>query len=150
MDLAAKSAPFTDTPLRKIHRAKIEEWVKAMTTSKLAPGAIRTHFSNVRSVFRAAVRDRLIANDPSEGVPLPRLRRRESAMILPDPRAGVSTARSGRPALRAFLAVSASPVFAWARPRPPPGRGHQRLPHHLSLVLAPRVLADPARRAFDL
>lgn len=49
---------------------------------ELAPGTIGTRFNNVRSVFRAAVRDRLIAHDPPEGVPLPRLRRRESAMTL--------------------------------------------------------------------
>jgi integrase len=37
----------------------------------------------VRSVFRAAVRDRVIAADPSEGVLLPRQRRRDAATEIP-------------------------------------------------------------------
>jgi hypothetical protein len=38
----------------------------------LSPGTIKTRFNNVRSVLRAAVRDRLIVADPSDGVTLPR------------------------------------------------------------------------------
>jgi hypothetical protein len=44
----------------------------------LAPGTIKTRFVNVRSVFRAAVRDGMIAVDPTLQVRLPRLRRREA------------------------------------------------------------------------
>jgi integrase len=39
--------------------------------------------NNVRSVLRGAVADRLIPTDPSEGVTLPRRRRRASAMRIP-------------------------------------------------------------------
>ncbi|MGH3779280.1 MAG: tyrosine-type recombinase/integrase [Pseudonocardiaceae bacterium] len=51
----------------------------------LAPGTIHTRFNNGKAVLRGAVRDRLIAADPSEGVTLPRRRRRRSdvAMTLP-------------------------------------------------------------------
>ena len=49
----------------------------------LAPGTIRTRVNNVRGVLRAAVRDRVIASDPSDGITLPRVRRPEVAMALP-------------------------------------------------------------------
>ena len=37
----------------------------------------------MRGVLRAAVRDRVIASDPSDGITLPRVRRAEMAMTLP-------------------------------------------------------------------
>jgi integrase len=54
-----------------------------MTTRGLAPGTVRTRVNNVRAVLRAAVRDRVIAYDPSDSVTLPRLRRTEAALTLP-------------------------------------------------------------------
>ena len=51
----------------------------------LAPGTIKTRFVNVRSVFRAAVRDGIIAVDPTARVRLPRQRKREAAMTIPTP-----------------------------------------------------------------
>jgi len=83
MSLAARSATFAALPLGRIRRSHVETWVKAMTAAKLEPSTIRTRVQNVRSVLRAAVRDRLIASDPSEGVTLPRERRREAKMVLP-------------------------------------------------------------------
>ncbi|HZJ05996.1 MAG TPA: site-specific integrase, partial [Nocardioidaceae bacterium] len=56
--------------------------VKHMTT-KLAPTTIDTRFTIVRGVFRAAVADRLIPNDPTFGVVLPRRRKAEAAMRIP-------------------------------------------------------------------
>jgi integrase len=56
-----------------------------MTTRGLAPGTIKTRVNNVRSVIQAAVRDRRIPDDPSAGVPLPRLRRAEASMRVPIP-----------------------------------------------------------------
>lgn len=83
MRLAANSVTFGDVPLGRLLRSHIEQWVKHMETeqrgygrdSGLAPGTIRTRFNNVRSVLRAAVRDRVIPSDPSEGVRLPRARK---------------------------------------------------------------------------
>jgi integrase len=49
----------------------------------LAPGTIRTRFNSVHAVLRAAVRDRIIASAPSDGVTLPRVRRLDAAMKLP-------------------------------------------------------------------
>jgi len=91
MDLAAGAVTFADVPLRLLRRSHVEDWVKAMQTADrgprrergLAPGTIRTRFNNVRTVLRAAVADRRITTDPSEGVRLPRGRRAEAAMLLP-------------------------------------------------------------------
>ncbi len=85
MGLAARSATFADMPLGNVRRSHVEQWVKQMTTAGLAPGTIRTRMGNVRSVLRAALRDRVIAADPSEGVTLPRIRRQAMAMTLPTP-----------------------------------------------------------------
>jgi integrase len=79
------SVPFTNLPIRAIKRSHIEQWVKAMSVDGLAPSTITTRFTNVRSVLRAAHRDRVIATDPSEAIALPKRRRKEAAMRIPTP-----------------------------------------------------------------
>lgn len=91
MNLAARSVTFWDVPMRSLVRSHVEAWVKQMQTMDrgertppgLAPGTIRTRFNNVRAALRGAVKDRVIAADPSEGVRLPRGRRTDVAMELP-------------------------------------------------------------------
>src|SRR3954447_18170115 len=85
ISLAVRSATFRDVELRALRRSHVESWVKTMVAADLAPGTVHTRVQNVRSVLRGAVRDRLIAADPSEGVPLPRRRRRAQAMTIPTP-----------------------------------------------------------------
>jgi len=107
MNLAARSVTFANVPLSKLRRSHIEAWVRTMTSDGLAPSTIKTRLVNVRSVLRAAVRDRVIAQDPSDGVTGPRLRRRDAAMSIPAPDqvALLLAASDGR--YRAFLALSA-------------------------------------------
>jgi len=81
-DLATGSATFADLPMKAIRRSHVEAWVKAMST-QWAPSTIKTRFVIVRSVFRAAVADRVIGSDPSIGVALPRRRKAEAAMRIP-------------------------------------------------------------------
>ncbi len=81
-DLATGSVTFADLPMKAIRRSHVEAWVKAMST-RWAPSTIKTRFVIVRSVFRAAVADRVIAADPSVGVALPRRRKAEAAMRIP-------------------------------------------------------------------
>jgi integrase len=81
-DQATNSVPFADLPMKSIRRSHVEAWVKTMST-ELAPTTIKTRHIIVRSVFRAAVADRIIAIDPSEGITLPRRRRQEAAMAIP-------------------------------------------------------------------
>lgn len=91
MRLAAGCVTFGGIPLKSLRRSHVEKWIRAMQTADrgegkprgLAPGTIKTRLQNVRTVLRAAVRDRVIVADPSEGVTLPRQRRAEAAMVLP-------------------------------------------------------------------
>ncbi len=82
---------FADIALRQVQPSHIEAWVKSLTvptqarTRALAPGTIKTRFVNVRPVFRATVRDGLIATDPTTSVRLPRLHTRDAAMTIPTP-----------------------------------------------------------------
>lgn len=85
MNLAVRQATFANDPIGRVRRSHVETWVKTMTAAGLAPGTIKTRYNNARAVFRAAVRDRFIGTDPTEGVTLPRQRRREHAMELPTP-----------------------------------------------------------------
>ncbi len=83
MNLAVRSTPFAERPLRDVRRSHLEQWVRQMVDYGLAPGTIRTRVNNVRAVLRAAVRDRRIASDPSDGLVLPRTRRTEAALVIP-------------------------------------------------------------------
>jgi integrase len=85
MDHAVNSCAFEGVELRALKRSHVESWVKAMSTAGLAPLTVHGRVRNVRSVLRAAVRDRAISSDPSEGVSLPRKRRADMAMDIPSP-----------------------------------------------------------------
>lgn len=107
MDLAARSTTFARVPLVRVRRRHVEEWVKQMTTDGLAPGTIKTRVGNVRNVLRAAVRDRMIGIDPSEGVVLPRQRRREASIVLPTSAQVGAILRESHDHFRAFVALGA-------------------------------------------
>jgi len=106
-DHAAASVPFAQVPLKSLRRSHVEQWVKAMTKD-LAATTIHTRVTIVRSVLRGAVADRVIPVDPSEGVTLPRRRRREAAMTGPLGRAGRPDSRRCRrrlPGVRSAVCV---------------------------------------------
>lgn len=54
-----------------------------MQDKPLKPSTIRTRFVNVRSVVRAAVRDRVLAHDVTVNVRTPRQRKAEATMSIP-------------------------------------------------------------------
>ena len=112
-DHVAESVPFADLPLKSIRRSHVEAWVKAMSTT-LAPTTIKTRHVIIRSIFRAAVADKVIASDPSEGISLPRRRKAEAAMRIPTPEevgrlldAADSKRESTRKGFRACVALCA-------------------------------------------
>jgi integrase len=115
MRLAADSATFRDVQMRALRRSHGEQWVKTMLTAPrgkggsvgLAPGTIRTRFNNARTVLRAAVRDRIIAADPFEGIALPRVRRPEMAITLPTTGQVRALLEAAPPKWEAFVAVCA-------------------------------------------
>ena len=85
MSLAARSVPFSDRSMKLVRRSDVEAWIKSMDATGLAPGTIKTRYVNVRSVFRAALKDKVIGSDPTDGVRLPRGRRADAAMSIPTP-----------------------------------------------------------------
>ena len=113
MRLSASSVTFSSVPLGRLRRSHVEQWVKHMQTVQtgygrsqgLAPGTIRTRFNNVRTVLRAAVKDRVIANDPSEGVRLPRKGKDTTAVTLPTPAEVRALMDSAAPFFRVFIAL---------------------------------------------
>jgi integrase len=107
MSLAIRTCSFADQPLGKIRRSHVETWIKSMTTAGLAPGTIRTRLNNVRSVLRAAVRDRLLPRDPSDGASAPRQRRAEAAMTIPTPDQVHALLEAAREQWHVYLAVAA-------------------------------------------
>lgn len=107
MDLAVRTATFGDVPLRALRRSHIERSVKSMVTANLAPGTVRTRSNNVRAVLRAAVRDRVLASDPSDGVVLPRVRRAEQSMQIPAAEQVRALMAAADPGFRAFVALAA-------------------------------------------
>ena len=81
---AAASVPFGAAPMRKILRSHVEVWVKMMSTT-LAASTTRMRYSYVHMAFRAAVRDKIIREAPTEGVALPKVARAETTMLIPTP-----------------------------------------------------------------
>ena len=115
MRLAASSVTFGSVPLGRLLRSHVEQWVKHMQTVQvgygrtqgLAPGTIKTRVNNVRTVLRAAVKDRVIPTDPSEGVRLPRIGRESTAVTLPTPSEVRDLMNSAAPFFRVFIALCA-------------------------------------------
>ncbi|MBA3780930.1 MAG: hypothetical protein H0X12_03645 [Nocardioides sp.] len=112
-ELSAKSVTFGHVPLRTLRRAHVEEWIKAMTLPSafraqgLAAPTIRTRFNYVHMALAAAVRDRLIVENPVARVSQPKHRRRHIAMTIPTPEQ-VSEALNAAPdELRAYVALCA-------------------------------------------
>ncbi len=98
---------FRALPLAKLRRSHVESWIKRMDADGLAPGTIKTRVNKVRAVLRAAVRDRVIALDPSDGVTLPCDRRREAAMVLPTAAQVGAIMKGADPGFQAFVGLAA-------------------------------------------
>lgn len=106
MDLAVGSCTFLDIPFGKLRRSHVEAWVKAMT-DRLEPSTVHTRVNNVRAALRAAVRDRYLAEDPAEGVMLPRRRRADQAMRLPTPDEVRAVIDAAEPWFKTYVRIAA-------------------------------------------
>lgn len=106
MNLAIETCTFVDVPFGKLRRSHAESWVKSMDGT-LAPTTIRTRFKNVQAALRAAVRDKELAQDPCDGVTLPRRRRAEHAMRVPSPEYVGATVKAAEPWFATFIALCA-------------------------------------------
>jgi integrase len=107
MALACESVPFGSVPFSDLRPSHLEQWVKQMQDAELAAGTIRTRYQNVRSVIRAAVRDGLLARDPSAGVKLPRVRAASKAMTIPTPAEVGALLSAADGPFQAFVALAA-------------------------------------------
>jgi integrase len=107
MALACESVPFASVPFSDLRSSHLEQWVKAMQDGGLAAGTIKTRYQNVRSVIRAAVRDGLLARDPSAGVKLPRVRAVSVAMVIPTPQQVAALLSAADAGFQAFIALAA-------------------------------------------
>jgi integrase len=107
MDRVARTVPFGDVPLSALRRSHIEQWVAEMHLAGLAPATIRLRVANARSILRAAVRDRVLATDPSEGVQLPRVRRAAASMSIPAPETVREVLDACEPRFHGLVAVCA-------------------------------------------
>jgi integrase len=107
MSLTVRSVTFIDVELRALCRSYFKSWVKQMTAAGLAADTAHSRVHNVRAVLRGAVRDRVIASDPSNGVPLPRRRRREQAMTVPTQRQVGALLAAADDRFAVFVAVCA-------------------------------------------
>lgn len=108
VDMVIRSCDFAFRPLRSITKAHVELWVKSMQVDKgLAPTTIRLRLSIVRTVMRGAIADRLLMTDPTLGVRLPRVQRKEAAMRIPTPKQVRSWIDASEPHWRALIALCA-------------------------------------------
>lgn len=67
---------FGNRPLSSIRPSEIQAWVKERS-AVLAPPTVQTVYRVTASVFRSAVRDRLITTSPCEHIKLPKIARRQ-------------------------------------------------------------------------
>lgn len=67
-------------PIGRIDHLAIQEWVQDLS-GQLAPATVVKCYSTLSMVLRSAVRSRLIALDPSEGVSVPSIRTRENNLV---------------------------------------------------------------------
>jgi integrase len=107
MDRAVASVTFGDVALAELRVSHVEHWVKTMVDRGLAPSTINTHFVNVRSVIKAAVRDRCLPRDVGDRVRLPRQRKAEAAMVIPTTDEVGALIRSADDWFASFAAVCA-------------------------------------------
>jgi integrase len=80
-----------DLPVSAIRPSAVQSWASGLS---LAPASAKVALGYLSSVFRAAVRDRLVAANPCDGVSVPPARRRE--VWIPD-RATVEALRQQLP-----------------------------------------------------
>jgi integrase len=68
---------WSDTPLKNIDHTTVQAWITDLGT-RLSPATVAECHRLMNGVLRSAIRDRLLAFNPCEGVRLPRRRRKDS------------------------------------------------------------------------
>ena len=87
--LTLASVTFADVPMSRITELHVEAWMKAMTKpgrkrkKGLAASTRRTRYNYVRMAFLAAVKARVIRQDPTAGITPPRVPKSEGKLKIP-------------------------------------------------------------------
>lgn len=74
---------FGTTPLTHLSHLDVRQWVSDLSRSGLAPATVHKAHQVLNKSLRAAVDARLLAINPAERVPLPRIERREMRVLDP-------------------------------------------------------------------
>ena len=69
------------TPIRSLCPSMVQAWVGEMTSNDLAPTTVESYYRVLAAVMKAAKRDRLIVESPTDGITLPRSERNASALV---------------------------------------------------------------------
>jgi integrase len=107
MDLAVNSATFGDVPFADLRPSHVQAWIKTMQDKPLEASTIRTRFTNVRGVIRAALQDRLLTRDVTAAIKLPRLRKASAAQSIPLPEEVGRLIADCDPHFAAFVSICA-------------------------------------------
>jgi len=75
---------FGDKRLCDIRAIDVERWVNDLTREGLSASRTRQAFTVLSSSLKAAVRSRMLASNPAEGTPLPRMPYREMLFLTPE------------------------------------------------------------------
>lgn len=107
------SVSFADMPMSRITQLHVEAWMKAMTRpgpkrmKGLAASTRRTRYNYVRMAFLAAVKARVIRQDPTAGITPPRVAKPEGRMRIPTPEQVGAALLAAPEDFHAFVAVCA-------------------------------------------
>ncbi|HXH79270.1 site-specific integrase [Nocardioides sp.] len=107
------SVTFADVPMSRITELHVEAWMKAMTKpgpkrkKGLAASTRRTRYNYVRMAFLAAVKARVIRQDPTAGISPPRVAKSEGRIKLPTPEQVGAALQEAPDSFHGFVAVCA-------------------------------------------
>ena len=111
--LTLASVTFADVPMSRITELHVEAWMKAMTKpgrkrkKGLAASTRRTRYNYVRMAFLAAVKARVIRQDPTAGITPPRVAKSEGKLKIPTPDQVGAALLEAPDHFHAFVAVCA-------------------------------------------
>jgi len=75
---------FGNRPIGKILPSTIQEWVTTAVAGGLSPRSVKKYHVMLSSIFKRAVRDRIIAFNPCEETELPKIIARQTRTITPE------------------------------------------------------------------
>jgi len=74
---------FGERAMAEILPSTVQDWVTSAVASGLSPTSVRKYHVMLHSVFKRAVRDRVILTNPGEGTELPKVPPRKARILTP-------------------------------------------------------------------